>query len=102
MFKIEREEFCSNPKFDEKWQNLAKSLINENIDETEDLLKIFKESIASNIGLTQLAQSDFVKDEAFLMRYIYAKMHGTAWNALVWHLHILESANISEQQNVYI
>ena len=79
MFKIEREEFCSNPKFDEKWQNLAKSLINENIDETEDLLKIFKESIASNIELTQLAQSDFVKDEAFLIRYKYAKMHGTPW-----------------------
>jgi len=75
MFKIEREEFCSNPKFDEKWQNLAKSLINENIDEKEDLLKTFKESIASNIELTQMAQSDFVKDEAFLIRYL----RGSNW-----------------------
>eukprot|EP00092_Neocalanus_flemingeri_P033223 GFUD01036129.1.p1 GENE.GFUD01036129.1~~GFUD01036129.1.p1 ORF type:complete len:295 (+),score=69.41 GFUD01036129.1:117-1001(+) len=70
MFAVEREAFCSDQKLDEKWQNLAKTLIYENIDEKEDLLKEFKEKIASNIELVKLAESDFVKDDAFLIRYL--------------------------------
>lgn len=68
MFAVEREAFCLNEKLDEKWQNLAKSLIKENVEEKEDLLKEFKEKIASNIELVKLADSDLVKDEAFLIR----------------------------------
>ena len=68
MFAVEREAFCLNEKLDEKWQNLAKSLIKENVEEKEDLLNEFKEKIASNIELVKLADSDLVKDEAFLIR----------------------------------
>jgi len=70
MFAVEREAFCLNEKLDEKWQNLAKSLIKENVEEKEDLLNEFKEKIASNIELVKLADSDLVKDEAFLIRYL--------------------------------
>ena len=68
MFAVEKENFCSDQKLDEKWQNLAKTLINENIEEKDELFKTFKESILSNIELVELAQSDLFKDEAFLMR----------------------------------
>lgn len=75
MFAVEKENFCSDQKLDEKWQNLAKTLINENIEEKDELFKTFKESILSNIELVELAQSDLFKDEAFLMRY----MRGSNW-----------------------
>ena len=39
MFAVEKDEFCSNEKIDEKWTELAKSLINENMDEKEEMLK---------------------------------------------------------------
>jgi len=68
MFAVEKEAFCSVEKLNEKWQDLAKSLINENKEEKEELLKEFKESISSNIELAELAESDLVKDDAFLIR----------------------------------
>jgi len=70
MFALEKEAFCSVEKLNEKWQDLAKSLINENKEEKEELLKEFKESISSNIELAELAESDLVKDDAFLIRYL--------------------------------
>ena len=68
MFKIEKEQFCSNPTLDQKWVDLAQKLINENKNEKDDLLKEFKENISSNIELAELAQSDLVKDDLFLIR----------------------------------
>jgi len=75
MFKIEKEEFCSNHTLDEKWQDLAQKLIKENQDEKDDLLKEFKDCISSNIELAELAQSALVKDDSFLIRYL----RGSNW-----------------------
>jgi len=75
MFKIEKEEFCASQTLDEKWEKLASNLIRENKDEKDDLLKGFKEGISSNIELSELAESNLVKDDPFLIRYL----RGSNW-----------------------
>ena len=68
MFAVEKDEFCSNEKIDEKWTELAKSLINENIDEKEEMLKDFRDKIKADPELVELSQSDLIKDDEFLIR----------------------------------
>ena len=68
MFAVEKDEFCSNEKIDEKWTELAKSLINENMDEKEEMLKDFRDRIKADPELVELSQSDLIKDDEFLIR----------------------------------
>ena len=68
MFAVEKDKFCSNEKIDEKWTELAKSLINENIDEKEEMLKDFRDKIKADPELVELSQSDLIKDDEFLIR----------------------------------
>jgi len=75
MFAVEKDEFCSNEKIDEKWTELAKSLINENMDEKEEMLKDFRDRIKADPELVELSQSDLIKDDEFLIRYL----RGSIW-----------------------
>jgi len=70
MFEIEKEEFCSNQPLDEKWEHLAETLVKEHKDLKEVLLQEFKDKIESDVELVKLVESDLVKDEQFLIRYL--------------------------------